>query len=189
MDKNRGGIAVRAGEVAVLMYDEPLAKAAILGATVGEAGRDVLYVDFDLMYSGHVAAGMLGRARRVEAVCPAGRVRETMATAISRASRGSCLVVIDSLNGMHRACAAHETMAVNSSLMMLASMARRSGASLVVACMARPDSAGWALVPMGRRVTALGADATWVWVHAGADGEACPEVLKGGMAGRPQTVL
>ena len=178
MDKNRGGLGARAGGVTLVMYDEPLAKAAVLGEAAGGAPGDVMYLDFDLMYSGHVASGMLARARRVEVVVPGRRVGEAMAAAISRASLGDCLVVIDSLNGMHRACAEGETMAVNTSLMMLASAARQSGAEVIVACMARPDEGhGWALVPMGRRVVGLGAGASILRARAGADGAAGVEAV------------
>lgn len=157
MDKNRGAPLAGAGEAVLLTYDDPLAKAAVLDAAARGAGTRALYLDFDLMRAGHLASGTLRPADGVSEVrAGAGGLREAMAGAVSRASRGGCLVIVDSLNGLHRAGGAGSEMAVNASLMMLASAARQGGSGLAVACMARAEpGGGLVMVPMGRRVVGL----------------------------------
>ncbi|MDD9842461.1 MAG: hypothetical protein OXU85_00980 [Thaumarchaeota archaeon] len=157
MDKNRGAPLAGAGEVTLVTYDDPLAKAAVLDGAARRAGAGALYLDFDLMRAGHLASGMLRPAAGVEEVSAgAGGVRAALAAAVSRASRGGCLVIVDSLNGLHRAAGAGAEIAVNASMMMLASAARQGGSGLAVACMARAEAGGGlVMVPMGRRVVDL----------------------------------
>lgn len=153
MDKNRGAPLAGPGEVVLVTYADPLAKAAVLDGAARRA-ESALYLDFDLMRAGHLASGALRPAAGVSEVQAGGAgAREAMAAAISRASRGGCLVIVDSLNGLHRA---GPEAAVNASMMMLASAARQGGSGLAVACMARAEpGGGLVMVPMGRRAVAL----------------------------------
>ncbi len=172
MDKNYGDVVVGAGEVGLVIYAEPLAKAEFFERVISGARTDTVYVDFDLMYSGHVASGMLPGRDNVEVVVP-GRdsVRKAVAGAILRASQGNCLVVIDSLNGMRRVCRGRDDAAANTALMMLASFARQSGASVLIACAAIRDSGSeWWLSPVGGRIGVLGTGVTKLYVRPADDG-------------------
>jgi len=189
VDKNRGAPLAGAGEVVLVTYADPLAKAAVLDGAARRAGS-ALYLDFDLMRAGHLASGALRPAAGVgEVRAGAGGARGAMATAISRASRGGCLVIVDSLNGLHRAAGAGAEVAVNASVMMLASAARQGGSGLAVACMAREEpGGGLVMVPMGRRVVALAGAARARAVALPGGGAAAERLPQTALWG-PQTSL
>lgn len=156
MDKNCGDIVVGAGEVGLVMYSEPLAKAEFFARLLSGLKTRAAYVDFDLMYSGHVASGLLPTHDGVEIIVPErGDARWALTEVAWQAAQGRCLVVIDSLNGMRRACGGD--VMTNSALMMLASLARQSGASVMIACnVVQYSESEWRLSPVGGRVVDLG---------------------------------
>lgn len=171
MDKNYGDIIVGAGEVGFVIYTDPLAKAEFFDGLVSGTRAHTVYVDFDLMYSGHVASGLLPMHDGVQIIVPEhGNARKAITEAIWRASEGRCLVVIDSLNGMRRACKDDDSSITNSALMMLASFARQSGSSVLISCAAIQDSESeWWLSPLGGRIANLGAGVSKMYVKP-ADG-------------------
>lgn len=172
MDKNRDDVMIGNGEVAFVICADPLAKAEFFDTAVSSARGDVIYVDFDLMYSGYVASGLVPERKGVNIVVPERKnVRRVITSAIERASQGGCLVVIDSLNGIYRICGRDDEMAVNSALMMLASFARQSGSSVLVSCTAVHDSEyGWSLSPVGGRLVNLGTAASRLYVKPARNG-------------------
>lgn len=160
------------GEVAFVFYAEPLAKAAFLDNTLSKVGCDSLYVDFDLMYSGHVASGILPRRKGVDIISPVkGGIKEAFASVIDRASQARHLVIIDSLNGLRRACTDSDLYAANSALMVLASLARQSGSSVLIPCAARQDAESeWWLSPVGGKITNLGPKTGQLYVKPSKEG-------------------
>ena len=173
MDKNRGEVSagdkvlVGEGEAALVICADPLAKAAFLDAALAGARSGAVYVDFDLMYSGHVASGLLPGRGGVEIIAPErGGVREAVGEAIARAAQDRMLVIVDSINGALRACGGQEQ-AAWSALMMLASLARGGGSAVLMSCTAVLDPKGlWRLSPVGGRLEELGI-ATRLYVRGG----------------------
>lgn len=182
LDKSHGGAgaaaaALPAGRLSSVVCGDPLLKASFLGAVASGAGAPVLYLDFDLMYSGLLAAGELRAPPGLRLYRPGraelpGALREVLGEISGRAS----VVVVDSLNGLVSAVGgAGAGRLAASYLMMLDFVARTTGTRAVAASVARDRGGGdWALSPTGRRAPAAGTAARMHLRRAGAGAELLP---------------
>lgn len=151
--------ALAEGRLSSVMCAEPLLKASFLDAVARGAGAPVFYLDFDLMYSGLVSAGVLrkGGGLRLYRPSPAelpGALREVLGEISGRRS----VVIVDSLNGLLSAVdGAGGGRLAASYLMMLDFVARTTGTRVVAASVARRRGDGeWVLPPTGRRAVPAG---------------------------------
>ena len=118
------------------------------------ADHGVIYVDFDMLYSGYIAANMLQQPANVLVRRPeAAGWREEITGLVQMVSSEPYLVIIDSLNGMNAMWAGRDAARLaNYSIMLLAALGRESGAKVVVSAIARKGSDGWELLPGGRQL-------------------------------------
>lgn len=141
-------------ESCVVMCPDAFRKCSFLDAMVRSADRGVLYVDFDLLYSGYVAAGIIRQPphtliRRPDIKC----WKREVAGLVHMTSMQPYLIVIDSLNGMAGMWPGRDaTRLANHSLMLLAAMGRDAGTRVVAAAVARKGNRGWDLTPGGRHI-------------------------------------
>ena len=172
MDKNYGDVRVENGKIGFVICADPLAKSAFFDEVIASTQGNVIYVDFDLMYSGHVASDILAQHENVEIIIPAQHnVLKIMTKAITHTLQDDSLIIIDSLNGMHRTYKSKDGLAVNATLMMLASFARQSKSSVLISCTAVHDSEyGWSLSPIRRRIVKLGDKASILYVKSAKNG-------------------
>lgn len=139
----------------MVLCPHPFSKCSFLETLARTADHGVIYVDFDMLYSGYVAANMLQQPanvliRRPEAVS----WREEITGLIQTVSVEPYLVIIDSLNGMNAMWAGRDTARLaNYAIMLLASLGTEAGTKVVVSAIAREGSDGWELLPGGRQLS------------------------------------
>lgn len=139
----------------IIMHSESFVKTDFLNKCIDSFNENIIYLDFDLMYSGYVAAQMIPKNNNVEIFRPQ---RNSMNVVISnvadKISRSKFLVVIDSLNGFNVLFNGKEySRWINSVIMLLLSAGHQIGSSILITAMARRNEDNeWVLSPGGRHI-------------------------------------
>ena len=139
-----------------ILYSDPFLKAGFIAKLVVDAKTDILYLDLDLLYSGYIVSGMLSTSSNLSLFQPTLDLWNKILTKILvKLSTGKSIIIIDSLNGLYNLLNERKEIGklVNSYIMLIASMARKTDSYVVVASMVRfKKEEGWVLSPTGKRL-------------------------------------
>lgn len=139
-----------------ILYSDPFLKAIFIAKLVNDTKIDILYLDLDLLYSGYVVSGILKTPSNLSLFQPTLELWNKMLTDILvKLSTKKSLVIVDSLNGLYNLLNEKKEIGklVNSYIMLITSMARKTNSYVVVASMARfKKEEGWVLSPTGKRL-------------------------------------
>ncbi|MBM3904942.1 MAG: hypothetical protein FJ357_07395 [Thaumarchaeota archaeon] len=117
----------------------------------------VIYVDFDLLYSGYLAANILSQNENVELYTPKEDWREIFAQITDKISTKKHLVLIDSLNGFFATLSESKDSGriINSVLVLLASAAQKADSAVLFGSTAKLKEDGWVLPGIGRKIVQI----------------------------------
>lgn len=139
-----------------ILYSEPFLKAGFIAKLIQDTKIDILYLDLDLLYSGYVTSGILSAPQNLSLFQPMSESwNKTLTNLLIKLSTIKSLVIVDSLNGLYNLLNERKEIGklVNSYIMLIASMARKTDSYVVVASMARfKKEEGWILSPTGKRL-------------------------------------
>lgn len=139
-----------------ILYSDPFLKAGFMAKIVHDSKIDILYLDLDLLYSGYVVSGMLTAPSNLSLFQPTLELWNKILTNILvKLSTKKSIIIIDSLNGLYNLLNERKEIGklVNSYIMLIASMARKTASCVVVASMVRfKKEEGWVLSPTGKRL-------------------------------------
>jgi len=139
-----------------ILYSDPFLKAGFIAKLVQDIKIDILYLDLDLLYSGYIVSGMLTTPHNLSLFQPTMELWNKILTNILvKLSIKKSMIIVDSLNGLYNLLNEKKEIGklVNSYLMLIASMARKTDSYVVVASMARfKKEEGWVLSPTGKRL-------------------------------------
>lgn len=139
-----------------ILYSEPFLKAGFIAKLVQDTKIDILYLDLDLLYSGYVTSGILQAPENLSLFQPTSELwNKTLTNLLIKLSTKKSLVIIDSLNGLYNLLNERKEIGklVNSYIMLITSMARKTDSYVVVASMVRfKKEEGWILSPTGKRL-------------------------------------
>ena len=139
-----------------ILYSDPFLKAGFIAKLVDDAKTDILYLDLDLLYSGYVVSGMLSIPPNLSLFQPTLELWNKILTNILvKLSTRKSIIIIDSLNGLYNLLNERKEIGklVNSFIMLITSMARKTDSYVVVASMVRfKKEEGWILSPTGKRL-------------------------------------
>ena len=139
-----------------ILYSDPFLKAGFIAKLVDDTKIDILYLDLDLLYSGYVVSDMLTTPSNLSLFQPTLDLWNKILTKILvKLSTGKSIIIIDSLNGLYNLLNERKEIGklVNSYIMLIASMARKTDSYVVVASMVRfKKEEGWVLSPTGKRL-------------------------------------
>ena len=139
----------------IVLCSEPFHKAEFLDRLINSVGGPVIFVDMDLLYTGYVESGMIQKKDNVIIFYPQRESwRKELLEIITRVSKERFLVVIDSFNGVYNTFDDLESARfINSCIMLLSSVGRQTGSSVVITAMARKRENGeWVISPGGRQI-------------------------------------
>jgi len=139
----------------IVLCSEPFHKAEFLNRLINAIKEPVIFVDLDLLYSGYVESGMIHKKKNVIVFCPnKTNWKEKLSEIITKASEKKFLVIIDSFNGVYNMFDDLESaIFVNSCIMLLSSIVKQVGTSVIVVTMARKkENNEWALSPGGKQI-------------------------------------
>ncbi len=138
-----------------VLCSEPFAKAAFLSKLIDDIDMPVIYLDFDLLYSGYVNSEMIPKNTNVSLFAPSkDDWNQVLKKILLMILNQKSIVIIDSLNGLYNLFGGKDTgRLVNAYIMLLVFMAKESGSSVLFSSMVRKkDKEGWVLSPTSRRI-------------------------------------
>ena len=138
-----------------LLCSEPFVKAAFLTKLIDELDMPIIYLDFDLLYSGYIKSEMITKNANVSLFSPSkDDWNEILKKVLLMVSNQRSVVIIDSLNGLYNLLDGKNIgRLVNAYIMLLMFVAKESGSSVLFSSMVRKkDDEGWVLSPTGRRI-------------------------------------
>ena len=139
----------------IVLCSDTFHKAEFLNRLINSIQSQIIFVDMDLLYTGYVESGMIQKKNNVIIFHPNKTSwREKLSEIISKVSKNRFLVVIDSFNGVYNMFDDLESARfINSCIMLLASVGRKTSSSVVITAMARKkEDNGWILSPGGKQI-------------------------------------
>ena len=139
-----------------ILYSDPFLKAGFIAKLVQDTKIDILYLDLDLLYSGYVVSGMLTTPSNLSLFQPTMEFwNKVLTNILVKLSIKKSIIIVDSLNGLYNLLNEKKEIGklVNSYIMLITSMARKTDSYVVVTSMARfKKEEGWVLAPTGKRL-------------------------------------
>ena len=139
----------------IILCSEPFLKAEFLNELIESNKYPIIFLDFDLLYSGYIVSEMIKKNDRIEIYRP-NKIdwKKIISEIAKRISNEKFLVVIDSFNGFYNIFDEKESgRFINASLMLLSSIGREYGSSVIITAMVRKNDNGeWILSPGGRHI-------------------------------------
>jgi hypothetical protein len=138
-----------------VLCTEPFVKAAFLSKLIGQIDTPIVYLDFDLLYSGYVNSEMISKNENVSLFAPSKEDwNEILQKVLLMILNQKSVVIIDSLNGLYNMFDGKDIgRVINAYIMLLVFMAKESDSSVLFSSMVRKkEKEGWVLSPTGRRI-------------------------------------
>ena len=138
-----------------VMCNEPFVKASFLEKIIQNSSADLIYVDFDLLYSGFISAGFVSKKENVLLIQPnVDGLEDTLKMILEKISKQKSIVIIDSLNGFYNIFDEKDAgRLINSYILLLSFVAKTTGSKIILVSMARiNDKESWVLMPSGRQI-------------------------------------
>ena len=152
---NLGNILLQT-KINSILYSEPFLKAGFIAKLIQDTKIDILYLDLDLLYSGYVTSGILLAPQNLSLFQPTFESwNKTLTNLLIKLSTKKSLVIVDSLNGLYNLLNERKEIGklVNSYIMLITSVARKTDSYVLVASMVRfKKEEGWILSPTGKRL-------------------------------------
>lgn len=138
----------------IILFSHPFVKAEFLNRIIETSDRKIIYLDFDLLYSGYVTAKLVKQNPKVRIYrLNFENYHNSLAEIIDIISRERFLIIIDSLNGLNNLFEEKDfARFVNSSIMLLSTAASSVKSHVIVCAMGRRKDSEWVLVPGGRHI-------------------------------------
>ncbi len=143
----------------IVLCSEPFHKAEFLNRLINSVENPIIFVDMDLLYTGYVESGMIQKKNNVTIFHP-DKVswKKKLLEIITKVSKEKFLVIIDSFNGVYNMFDDLESARfINSCIMLLSSVGKQTGSSVVIIAMARKkENNEWILSPGGKQIIKSG---------------------------------
>jgi hypothetical protein len=139
----------------IILSSEPFLKTEFLIELIDSIDYPVIFLDFDLLYSGYFFSEMIKKNDRVKIYHPTKTDWKTIiGEIIEKISKERFLIIIDSFNGVYNLIDKNESgRLIHASIMLLSLIGREMETSIVITGFARKkDNLGWILSPGGRHV-------------------------------------
>lgn len=138
-----------------ILCNEPFVKASFLSKIIDEIDTPIIYLDFDLLYTGYVKSEMLPKNLRVSLFTPSKNDWDNiLKKVLLMVLNQKFVVILDSLNGLYNLFDDKDVgRLVNAYIMLLVFVAKESDSSVLFSSIVRKkDEVGWVLSPTGRHV-------------------------------------
>jgi hypothetical protein len=139
----------------IILCSKPFVKSEFLNRLIDSTTFPVIFLDFDLLYSGYIISGIIKKKENVK-ILRSSRVNleKDLKEIIGRISKEKVLVILDSFNGVYNMFDELESARfINATIMLLSSVARHTKSLIVATAMViKNDSGEWILSPSGRHL-------------------------------------
>ena len=138
-----------------IIYSDPYVKTVFFIKLIDLLDLPIIYLDFDLLYSGYVTAKIVPKHDKLELFQPTrDRWNDLFRKIITGISRQRTILILDSLNGFFSMFNDKKDVGIfiNSHIMLIAAIAKMTNSNVVVANMAKKEEQGWVLSTIGRQI-------------------------------------
>ncbi len=139
----------------IILCAKPFLKSEFLNRLIDSSNIPVIFLDFDLLYSGYIISGIIKKKENVR-IFRSSRINweKDLKEIIKKISREKVLVILDSLNVIYNMFDEVDSARfINAAIMLLSTIARRTESLIVVTAMAiKNDDGEWILSPSGRHL-------------------------------------
>ena len=141
-----------------ISFDDAISKTYFFHKLAQLVDIPVIYIDFDLLYSGYLAANILSQNENVEVLAPKETWKDIIVQTLDKISKSQHLVIVDSLNGFFSALIDQKDSGriINSTILILVSAAQKADSAVVIGSTAKyKKDDGWVLPGIGRHVVEI----------------------------------
>lgn len=138
-----------------ISFDDSISKTYFFHKLALMVDVPVVYLDFDLLYSGYLAANILPQNENLEVISPKENWKDVIVQTLDKISKSKYLVIVDSLNGFYSALIDQKDSGriINSTIMLLVSAAQKADSAVVIGSTAKfKKDDGWIIPGIGRHV-------------------------------------
>ena len=138
-----------------ILCQEPFVKAKFLTDFIDVTELPIIYIDFDLLYSGYLVAEIVPTKKNVTVFRPSEKnLKEVLKDACLAISNKKCFVILDSLNGFYMLFDEEDVgRFVKAYVMLLAFLAQQSKSNVLVVNVAKLNEENkWVVLPTGRQI-------------------------------------
>lgn len=138
-----------------ISFDDSISKTYFFHKLALMSDVPVVYLDFDLLYSGYLAANILPQNENLEVISPKENWRDVIVQTLDKISKSKHLVIVDSLNGFFSILIDQKDSGriINSTIMLLVSAAQKADSAVVIGSTAKfKKDDGWIIPGIGRHV-------------------------------------
>lgn len=139
----------------IILCSEPFNKTEFLNRLIDSIQIPIIFVDMDLLYTGYVKSKMIQKKENVMIFYPNKRNwNEKLSEIITKISKETCLVIIDSFNGIYNLFDNLKyARSINSSIMLLSDIGNQTRSTVIIPTMARKkENDEWVLLPGGKHI-------------------------------------
>ncbi len=139
-----------------ISFEDAITKTYFFHKLVSITDTPTIYLDFDLLYSGYVAAKILSQPQNVTLHQPTQKTwRDLSVDIMDQISQKQHLVIIDSLNGFFTTITNQKDSGriINSLIILLVSVGQKTNSTIIVGSISKfKKDEGWILSAIGRHV-------------------------------------
>lgn len=138
-----------------ISFDDSISKTYFFHKLTFLIDVPVVYLDFDLLYSGYLAANILPQNENLELFSPKENWRDIMVQTMDKISKKQHIVILDSLNGFFSLLTEQKDSGriINGIIMLLVSAAQKADSTIILGSTAKfKKDDGWIIPGIGRHV-------------------------------------
>lgn len=139
----------------IVLSSEPFLKSQFLVELMDLKEISIIFLDFDLLYSGYVLSEMIKKNNNVQIYRPdKSNLNDIFSNVVKTISEKKHLIILDSFNGFYNLLPKIESgIFINAITMLLSSVAKQTDSVIVITGMAKKrENEGWVLLPGGRHI-------------------------------------
>ena len=119
----------------LIAYSDPYAKTVLMKELIGESNDKIIYLDFDLLFSGYIHSNIISKSENLSLFQVEKRAWENiLQQTLLEISLNKCIVIIDSINVFYNIFTERSDVGrfINSSIMLLANSAKISNSIILI---------------------------------------------------------
>ena len=137
----------------LIFYSDAFSKTKFMSKIMESFEDPIIYLDFDLLFSGYLESGHVEKPPNMEIIKPdKENLKELLPSVLTKISSRKTTLIVDSLNGLYNFIDDdNPARLVNSLIMLLTTNAKFAKSILFVTCLGQKKDDDW-ILPTGRHI-------------------------------------
>ena len=137
----------------LIFYNDAFSKTKFMSKIIESFEDHIIYLDFDLLFSGYLESGHIEKPPNMEIIKPDSKnLKDLLPNILTKISLQKTILIVDSLNVLYSFIDNdNQARFVNSLIMLLTTNAKFSKSILFVTCLGQKKDEDW-ILPTGRHI-------------------------------------